>query len=78
MVLEEGLLMAATALTGGATSGALAASMAQKMRLLDKATDIGKIAKNTEKVIDVVDELQDINKARKEVKHKQIQKGIMQ
>jgi ADP-ribose pyrophosphatase YjhB (NUDIX family) len=64
MVLEEGLLLAGTALTGGATSGTLAASIASKARLLDKATDVMKIGKNTGKVIDVMDDLQDINKAR--------------
>jgi ADP-ribose pyrophosphatase YjhB (NUDIX family) len=64
MVVEEGLLLAATALTGGATSGTLAASFASKMRLLDKATDVMEIGKNTGKVIEVVDNLQDINQAR--------------
>jgi len=64
MVVEEALLLGATALTGGATSGTLAASIASKMRLLDKATDVVEIGKNTGKVIEVMDDLQDINKAR--------------
>lgn len=64
MVVEEGLLLAGTALTGGATSGTLAASVASKMRLLDKATDVMEIGKNTGKVINAMDDLQDINKAR--------------
>jgi ADP-ribose pyrophosphatase YjhB (NUDIX family) len=64
MLVEEAILFAVTAATGGATSGTMAASIASKMKLLDKATDITNIANKTAKVVDTVDDLQDINKAR--------------
>jgi ADP-ribose pyrophosphatase YjhB (NUDIX family) len=64
MLIEEGILLAATALTGGFTSGTLAASFASKIKLLDKATDVMAIGQKTTKVVDTMDDLQDINKAR--------------
>jgi ADP-ribose pyrophosphatase YjhB (NUDIX family) len=64
MLVEEALLFGATVLTGGATSGTMAASLASKGRLLDKGFDLTKAAVQGERVVDALDDLNDINKAR--------------